>query len=300
MELDFISMAASLPHNSDEYCKLVARYKPQIATWLKSVKDSADSGRMFYTSESAKEVFSVYKYKCACGTAECYKHTMIEPLAFLLRHPAALCAHLFPRMFRNDRAALMSGSFLFFSTKEVTDSASGTSVLIDLGAAVRPQGRPFFLLSAYEYRGVLFDRILLWEAEQATGSVIFSKVPKRWFHAYQFFNVPVTLNSGDDDYPLNVLNKVATKNSFVAIKIDIDHSLLENAVIAQVQQRGLEGSLPFIQSGHMELFYEHHVNTPLMLPWWLDSGKLSNLTLLDSYNMFSQMRKQGIRAHGWY
>lgn len=64
------------------------------------------------------------------------------------------------------------------------------------------QGATHFLISEYEKQGVEFDRILMWEAKPITGETIFRTVPPRWYHAYQYFNVPVSTNVTSPDHPL--------------------------------------------------------------------------------------------------
>ena len=66
------------------------------------------------------------------------------------------------------------------------------------------QGATHFLISEYEKQGVEFDRILMWEAKPITGETIFRTVPPRWYHAYQYFNVPVSTNVTSETHPLQV------------------------------------------------------------------------------------------------
>ena len=51
---------------------------------------------MYYEDKMSQDVFSVYefRYKCDSSTSTdgyCTYKTMIEPLAFFLRHPGAKC-----------------------------------------------------------------------------------------------------------------------------------------------------------------------------------------------------------------
>ena len=159
------------------------------------------------------------------------------------------------------------------------------------------QGQNHYILRTYESNGISFDRMLLWEAEQVGGEVIMKFVPKRWYHAYQFFNVLVSTDVDANDHPLNLLKTVHSTPSFLAIKIDIDHAEIENKVLDTFIERGKQ--FPAVGSGQMELIFEQHVAFEPMLLWWGDSGRQSGKTIADSYNVFLEMRRMGIRSHGW-
>jgi hypothetical protein len=174
---------------------------------------------------------------------------------------------------------------------------AGPQQRLNCNASVLLQGIDHYIVKSYESRGIEFDRMLLWEAEQVGGETIFQYVPKRWYHAYQFFNIKVGMDANAEEHPLNVLKAVHSAPSFVAIKVDIDTPDVENLVISTLIQRRAE--YPSIAAGQMELLFEQHVHfTPMVLNW-RNSALLSNKTLADSYNIFFKMRTIGIRAHGW-
>lgn len=64
------------------------------------------------------------------------------------------------------------------------------------------QGETHFLIREYERQGIEFSHMLMWEAKQVTGDTIFSTVPDRWYHAYQYFNVPVSTEVASQTHPL--------------------------------------------------------------------------------------------------
>ena len=64
------------------------------------------------------------------------------------------------------------------------------------------QGETHYLVRQYEKQGIEFNRMLMWEAKQVTGDVIFKTVPERWYHAYQYFNQPISTNVTSDAHPL--------------------------------------------------------------------------------------------------
>ena len=176
---------------------------------------------MYIDDRAALEVMSVFEfeYDCTASHKPCTYKTMIEPLAFFLRHPLALCSTAVAignitwpeEMYPN---ALMKQDYLWLQAN--SGAASSKNTYLDLGALVRGgQGQDHFILREYENKGLTFDRMLLWEAEQVGGEVIFRHVPKRWHYAYQFFNVPVTGDVSAPEHPLNVLEKVHKDASFM-------------------------------------------------------------------------------------
>jgi hypothetical protein len=51
----------------------------------------------------------------------------------------------------------------------------------------------------------LFDRFLLWEAVVRSPEEVFKHVPKQDFDKYQYYNIPVSADTGDASSPVNVL-----------------------------------------------------------------------------------------------
>jgi hypothetical protein len=101
----------------------------------------------------------------------------------------------------------------------------------------------------------------------------------------------------------------------VVLKIDIDAPMVEQALIEQVLSSiaGCEQSHngnhnqqiylqvikdPDVHERIDELFFEHHVNFAPMVKSWRDVINKDEL-LEDSYRIFTDLRKKGIRAHGW-
>jgi hypothetical protein len=129
-----------------------------------ALQESKETGQMFFDNAEAAEVFSVFILRYACSSHSsgyCEFKTMIEPLAFFLRHPAALCKTLFSEdLFPGDssRDGLMNQDYIFFATKKQAAFAATTTQLerarinalhagteraghtyMDLGALVRAQ-----------------------------------------------------------------------------------------------------------------------------------------------------------------
>jgi hypothetical protein len=57
---------------------------------------------------------------------------------------------------------------------------------------------------SYEQRGIVMDRLLLWEAAPVTPpSCIFAELPKELFHKYQYFNIPAGTDYNDASHPVS-------------------------------------------------------------------------------------------------
>ena len=101
--------------------------------------------------------------------------------------------------------------------------------------------------------------------------------------------------------------QVARPSDYVVVKLDIDNSMTELALIEQL----LDGNSP--ASGLVdELFWEHHVagsllSCPRLMRYHRNSGwgtmtfntSDTRETLAGSYDLLTRLREQGIRAHSW-
>ena len=122
-----------------------------------------------------------------------------------------------------------------------------------------------------------------------------------------YYNTPVVSAVGAHHNPWRVLAHVARPRDYVVVKLDIDNSETELALIEQL----LDGTSP--ASGLVdELFWEHHVAGSLlscprlmgyhrMSGWGLMTFNTSDKreTLEGSYDLLTRLREQGIRAHSW-
>lgn len=83
----------------------------------------------------------------------------------------------------------------------------------------------------------------------------------------------------------------------MSFKLDIDQNEIENTVAQTIIAS--HAQYPSIAAGQFEFFFEQHVDLPMMRPYWKKTATESGCTVGDSYKLFLQMRKLGIRAHGW-
>lgn len=128
------------------------------------------------------------------------------------------------------------------------------------------------------------------EAALQTPQKIWSSVPIELRGKYTYINLPVSSDPSSADYPWLILEQVATPQDYVIIKLDIDTPEIENALVDHLL------ASPKYMSLIDDFFYEHHIDIRPMHPWW---GAPSGGHLSDTYRIFTQLRKNGVRSHAW-
>jgi len=79
--------------------------------------------------------------------------------------------------------------------------------------------------------------------------------------------------------PWRILERIATPQDWVVVKLDIDTPQIENELMRQLSEEvGVQALVD-------EVFYEHHSSTPDMAKWWGVHHPTD--TLADSYTLFS-------------
>jgi len=215
---------------------------------------------------------------------------VIEPLAGILRDPRVFCPSTGIDM-------VLSVDWLVFA-----DSGSAPMVatskryLFDAGGT-RFMDAMHFFTSKYQERGIVFDHVYVWEAVMQGTETYWAGVPAEtrsfWEPRLTFYDgVPVTADPADqENNPVNRIHQLCTEKDFCAFKLDIDTPSVELPIVQQLiaQADATKASLD-------EFFFEHHVHG-LMQGWgWGDSVEGS---FADSYNLFTQLRQMGVRAHSW-
>ena len=176
-------------------------------------------------------------------------------------------------------------------------SSSSSAIFFDLGASLYNKGvggaSTKWFVDEYRARGIPFDRIYAWEATPHTDAEIYGAMPEAVVDRIAYYNVPVDATVGAKHNPWRTLRAVATPSDFVLVKIDIDNSTVEEALIAELLEDRALASLVD------ELYFEHHVlRTPMWGYGWRFLTKTKH-TLVDSYDFFGMLRELGIRAHSW-
>ncbi len=175
------------------------------------------------------------------------RRSPIEPLVASLRHPL-LCA---PGNATRER--MMDKGFILLPSinglRRVGHRAR-RAILVDLGAGLYAsggsRGEPgssgggglHWLINSFRERGVDFDRIFAWEARRLNPATLWGSIPPELVGKISYFNTPVTSEPGGAHNPWRVLASVATPEDYVAVKIDIDHSPTELALVDQVPRGG--------------------------------------------------------------
>eukprot|EP00403_Amphidinium_massartii_P035416 CAMPEP_0178444090 /NCGR_PEP_ID=MMETSP0689_2-20121128/39290_1 /TAXON_ID=160604 /ORGANISM="Amphidinium massartii, Strain CS-259" /LENGTH=454 /DNA_ID=CAMNT_0020068235 /DNA_START=158 /DNA_END=1522 /DNA_ORIENTATION=- len=276
-------------------------------------------------------VFSRFEYVNSCTGA--VHHTFIEPLAGALRHPL-MCKfnsswyHKFKQ--RKDWMVVDQwdlhankhhgvelggsgsyGSGSSYKTAGESQSKSRTNTqtqeererphyyYFDAGASVWEAGPGGASQSWFDgvYRGkcVEFDGYWLWEARPMSGKVLES-VPAKVLPKYHWFNVPASTNQSSKFSPLFHIKAVAKPSDHVVVKIDIDNSMVEEAIINSILADET------LQTLIDELFWEHHINMrPIARAWGNKHGLSYNVSVGQrvSIGIFRKLRQAGIRAHSW-
>ena len=228
-----------------------------------------------WIEQHADDVLSHFRFTDSCVS----KRSMliaIEPLVGLTRHPY-YCLH--------GEAYLVNKNYMFPATGLANASRH---LFFDVGASLYDEGAggasQKWLIEQYPNT---WDGIWGWEAAPLNPVDVWRRIPASLWPVYHWYNVPV---DGDGNNPLRFIRAMATRADFVVLKIDIDNSLLENAIM-----RELLGSTETMELVD-ELYFEHHVDVAPMWPYW---GRIPGTSLADTYKLFGELRRRGVVAHSW-
>jgi hypothetical protein len=288
------------PRNWTRGCALMAGETAAIRAWLDFAKERRPASRRGKKppelTEEATEVLSFHKIVDAC-TGRTLSFQPLEPLVGFLRHPEAHCPQFPGSKFWTVKG--LSKDYLIPAWHtEAWPNGRTRALFFDLGASLYHTGyggaSMSWFVTQYRLRDIQFDRIFAWEAKQYTDATIYSTMPASIVDRVSYYNLAANATPGEKHNPWRTLRAVATPNDFVVVKIDIDNSPVEEALIDQLLADRTLTSLVD------ELYFEHHVlNTPMWLHGWQKGGTVTTHTLVHSYAIFSQLRELGIRAHSW-
>ncbi len=176
-------------------------------------------------------------------------------------------------------------------------------LFFDLGSSTWTQGAggssQNWFADVYESNGLEFVRMLMWEVAPQKPAELLAQVPAKYYHAYQYYNVPASADINDPKNPLNLMDRIAEKDDFVVFKLDIDTPSIENPLYR------LLNSTERFYTKVDEFMFEHHVNFAHMriigaiclsffqfCPGWGDGVELS-ISLGDSFRFFHSLRSKG-------
>lgn len=145
-----------------------------------------------------------------------------------------------------------------------------------------------WFVEKYQKNGIKFNRIIAFESYPLNSTIVWGSLPDDIVPFYTLINLGVSLEGKLN--PWNILKILADPQDFVIIKIDIDTPTIENKLLDMLLED------PILLELVDEIFYEHHVDIPEM---WSSWGRIKNLTLVDTYQIFTKLRESGIRMHSW-
>lgn len=278
------------------------------------------------------ELFSRMVYAERCGGRETGKRRsqLIEPLVGILRDPLTMCprptgvpdevynafavgegAIQSKRHFLIGEAAPWSETPADVSSWQMGGFTPGARLageegprarqnfLIDIGSSAYGSWRgdptavgASWFVERFHRHGLSFDWVISYEYTKHDPDEIYSNVPADLLPHYIYFNQPVEKTPGGKWNPWRILKGMGARpEDYVVIKLDIDAPDIENPLIDQLMK---DDSLLKVVD---EVFYEHHVNTKVMLPHWGTQG--STILMADSYRNFGELRTKGVRMHSW-
>lgn len=287
------------PRNWTQGCDFMAQESSSIKAWLEFARKRRPAYRWANKppdpSEEAKEALSFYATLDAC-TKRVLSLEPIEPLVGFLRHPEAHCPQ-FPSARPWVRNVQSKDYLIPAWHSEAWPHGRTKAFFFDLGASLYHTGSGGASMSwfVYQYRlrGIHFDRIFAWEAKFHTDAAIYETMPAPIVDRISYYNLPANATLGAKHNPWRTLHAMTQQADFVVVKIDIDNPPIEEALIEQLLA---DRSLSVLVD---ELYWEHHVrNTPMWHYGW-KAGTVTNHTLVRSYELFSDLRSLGIRAHSW-
>jgi hypothetical protein len=213
---------------------------------------------------------------------------LIEPLAGILRDPRFPCRSLRQLWFE------FSIEWLVFADKSVYQ-AHGKKLFFDAGGT-RFKDATIFFATHYEERGIEFDHIYVWEAveqnEESYWAGVSADMRAKWEPRVTFYNgIPVTAETGHEHNVVERIFKMCAQDDFCAFKLDIDTHSVELPLVQQLLAQSAQTSVALD-----EFFFEHHVHGLMQNYGWGDNV---NGTFADSMDIFTQLRKMGVRSHPW-
>ena len=271
-------------------CEAVVADVAGINKWLEVARDRETSSN----SGWSPDIFSYHEY-CPGGAR---MRVPIEPLFAMLRHPRFHCFGCSAGCKRNeDFATALNKSHLLppWHDEVLSRQPSRRAFLFDLGASTYTAGAGgasmSWFITSYERRGIVFDRVLAWEAKLHPPEKIFGPpLPPAVLHRLSYFNLPLSVIKGHRHNPLSAVAELVRPDDFAVVKVDFDSPTLEAALVEQMLA-------PEISALVDELYFEQHVGDIALAKY--KYGPKVGARLNESYDLFSRLRFAGIRAHPW-
>ncbi|KAL8281129.1 hypothetical protein RQP46_006487 [Phenoliferia psychrophenolica] len=135
-----------------------------------------------------------------------------------------------------------------------------------------------------------FDRFVCVELEKLSPDEAYGQLPADLVAAYTLINVGLDTKVGSKLNAIDLLKSITKPGDFVVYKVDIDSAPIELPILHALRDS------KELASRVSELMTEHHVDIkPMRSSWGFDLKE----SLKDSYDLFTALRANGIRAHSW-
>lgn len=257
-------------------------------------------------------IFSRFVYEFACLSPPCdsgeaaslpFKvgalHTSyIEPLFGYMRHPKMFLSDGEDPDYANKEYMIVDKWALHhLHTRWRLDAeAERPAIFIDMGASTYFTGggsaSQNWFVGMSECMCVPFTRMHLWEGKSRKASIFWEQVPGFLLPQYQFYNRKLSSNHTSFHNPLNHLLAQASPGDVVVVKVDFDSPKVERSIIDTIMD------IPDLYKFIDELYFEYHVPLGRMRSIW---GKDVDptATVAMALDVFTELRKRGVRAHSW-
>lgn len=327
------------PHAVGRVCEIARmQLTPRVDAWLRFANASiGDATR----EPDADERAALSSMRCDDGRVE-----YLEPLTGIARHPYAKCGCV-PR----EKFSVNPTSLDYLVLQNLCRRAAETShpptltlpagrraprtLFFDLGSGTFSNGEPVQLgrgnggglgskggsggpsiplfAALYKRSCIEFDAIYAWEYSPFSPRRYWKDVPVEMRAKLHFFNVPVESEPHPNGV-LALLREAATPDDFVVLKVDVDHSAIEESVVTGI------AADPHLASLVDELFFEYHfygephVEGRPFNPYWgvhndtrhgpvptstVPAALRTNATADTALHLMHRLRRRGIRAHFW-
>lgn len=251
-------------------------------------------------------------YRRTCSKETHTAIQLIEPLIGLIRDPLTICPRLAgvpsdleiagEYAIQSKRHLLLGPSSPYRIQPPISSTMPPLSpwlyrqgarkILVDIGSSYFKSrngntaeiGTCWF----YDYfsnRSITFDRIIAFEYQPLVVRRVWEELPEDVFPIYTFINVGVEATLKNRFNPWQMIENVAQVDDYVIVKLDIDKPVLESALMKQLVNESSRARRLID-----EMFFEKHVS---------EDRNSKEDKLKDSYELFTQLRQAGMRAHGW-
>jgi len=222
-------------------------------------------------------------------TGEKYEE-YIEPLVSHLRFPLSKCIHE-----ANQQYVYHDTIFKGFILPPPPVIRGDRAIFFDAGSANWDKG-PKYFLNTWLRHGIKFDDVFSFD-ENTKPDKFFVTIPSEYQNRIHYKQCTLASRPEENfpDHPFlpALIRESTTENDYVMFKLDIDRPAIEQGIIDFILRDDFPSSVID------EMFWEHHISQNyLMFEHWKATAT-PNTTFRNSYELFLNLRKKGIRAHSW-